>query len=246
MGVYLLTENIKINHHRLNIPKDENHYLVELDKYYDNKDSVVKTTSGRPLKIHYPKNCGEACRTPLKKYVDEWEKFIQTDFDYDTLTQNWIDIHDYTAYYWVEEFSKNVDSNLRTSVFFIWEKDKKIKMGPVWDFDLSYGEYRMYSPKDWYSYWGPWNTHLFKNAMFKQYIKSFWQQNRQHFLNSLDSLDAYREFIRDAAQNNFKPWPVQGTTFLWEFNRSYDNHNEAVDSLKSWMQQRIQWIDENL
>ena len=55
MGIYLLTETIKVNQHRLNLPKDGNHYLVEFDKYYDKNDTIIKRKSGSPLKIHHPK-----------------------------------------------------------------------------------------------------------------------------------------------------------------------------------------------
>ena len=246
MGVYLLTETIKVNSSRLRLPQDNNNYLVEVDAYYDSDDVVVRTANKLPLKIHYPKNCGDSCQKPLKNFADQWEKFMRTEFLFDSLAAHWIDIQDYSAYYWIEEFSKNTDSNLKTSVFFTWERDDKIKMGPAWDFDLSYGEYRNYSPQNWYSRHGPWNMHLFKNGKFKQEIANYWKGHRNVFLNTIDSLDHYRKHLEKAAINNFKRWPVLGTTFLWEFNQSYDSHREAVDSLKSWMKQRVQWIDGNI
>ena len=246
MGVYLLTETIKVNSSRLRLPQDNNNYLVEVDAYYDSDDVVVRTANKLPLKIHYPKNCGDSCQKPLKNFADQWEKFMRTEFLFDSLAAHWIDIQDYSAYYWIEEFSKNTDSNLKTSVFFTWKRDGKIKMGPAWDFDLSYGEYRNYSPQNWYSRHGPWNMHLFKNGKFKQEIANYWKGHRNVFLNTIDSLDHYRKHLEKAASNNFKRWPVLGTTFLWEFNQSYDSHREAVDSLKSWMKQRVQWIDGNI
>ena len=246
MGVYLLTETIKVSPSRLRIPQDGNNYLVEVDAYYDDNDIVIKTANKLPLKIHYPKNCGDSCQKPLKVFADQWEKFMRTEFLFDSLASHWVDIQDYSAYYWIEEFSKNTDSNLKTSVFFTWERDGKIKMGPAWDFDLSYGEYKNYSPQNWYSRSNPWNMYLFKNGKFKQEISNYWKAHRNIFLNTIDSLDHYRNYLEKAANNNFKRWPVQGTTFLWEFNQSYDSHREAVDSLKSWMKQRVQWIDGNI
>ena len=246
MGVYLLTETIKVSPSRIDIPKDGNNYLIEVDAYHDNNDIVVKTANNLPLKIHYPKDCRDSCQKKLKTFADQWEKFMRTDFLFDSLATHWIDIQDYSAYYWIEEFSKNSDSNLKTSVFFTWERNDKIKMGPAWDFDLSYGEYKNYSPKGWYSRSNPWNMYLFKNGKFKEEISDYWKSHRGIFLNAIDSLDHYRNYLKKAANNNFKRWPVQGTTFLWEFNQSYDNHKEAVDSLKSWMKQRVQWIDGNV
>ena len=119
-------------------------------------------------------------------------------------------------------------------------------MGPIWDFDLSYGEYRQFDPKEWYSRPNPWNRYLFKNAQFKQEIANYWKDHRNIFLSAIDSLDYYKKHIEKAAKNNFKRWPVLGTTFLWEFNQSYNSHEEAVDSLKSWMKQRANWIDGNI
>ena len=246
MGVYLLTETIKIGPNRLAIPKDGKHYLVEFDKFYDHNDTIIDRKTGSPLKIHYPKKCDSSCKAPLASFVEQWEKFMPSPFQYDSLITKWIDFQAYAAHYWIEEFTKNVDSNLGTSVYFSWQKDGLIKMGPAWDFDLSYGEYKMYSSKGWYSQWGPWNKHLFKNSKFKAEISEYWKNHRHIFLHFADSLDSYKKQIEKAAENNFKRWPVLGTTFLWEFNQSYSNHGEAVDSLKSWMKQRIKWIDENI
>ena len=246
MGVYLLTENIKLKPYRLNIPKDENHYLVEVDAYYGKKDTVVKTNGGLPLKIHNPKNCDNTCQTYLKTYMNQWELFIQKAFSYDSLLSDWIYLQDYITYYWIEEFSKNVDSNLKTSVYFSWEKDGKIKMGPIWDFDLSYGEYNTKTHEGWYSRWNTWNKYLFKNAQFDHDVSNYWRQKRDIFASYIDSLDTYRNSIQKAARNNFKRWPILETTFLWEFTQSYDSHQEAVDSLKSWMRQRLSWIDKNI
>lgn len=246
MGVYLWTENIKTAKKRVNLIEDGIHYLVEVDTYHKNGQQVTISKNGLPLRIHAPKTCNEPCQNTLKSFIDNWEDFIAKTFNYDTLITQWIDIQDYTAYYWVEEFAKNIDSNLRTSVFFTWEKGGVISMGPIWDFDLSYGSYKMYNPEEWYSRWGPWNKKLIENAKFKRKIENYWKENRALFLQLPDSLNSFRLKIQKAANNNFKRWPILETTFLWEFNHSYSSHQEAVDSLESWMRQRINWIDKKI
>ena len=50
-----------------------------------------------------------------------------------------IDLESYIRYYWIQEFSKNVDGALGSSVYFTWFEGSQLNMGPIWDFDIAYG-----------------------------------------------------------------------------------------------------------
>lgn len=246
-GVYLLMEKVKVSKRRVNISKDESEFLVEADHYYGSDEQIVRTNfTGLPFKIHYPKNASDSTLNLLKDHLDSWESFIQTDFDYGELISKWIDIQEYIKYYWIEEFAKNVDSNLKTSVYFTWRKNGLIEMGPIWDFDLSYGEYKLLEPEYWYSNLSPWNVYIFKNKDFRKNVTEFWKENRDVFVAARDSLDSYEKYIGAAAQNNFKRYPILESTLLWMHNQSFKSHRDAVEFLKKWMSQRIDWIDKHL
>lgn len=62
----------------------------------------------------------------------------------------------------------------------------------------------------------------------------------------LDTIEAQREKLERPAKNNFKRWPVLGERLDWVHVKTYNNYNEAVDSLKTWIDSRINWINSNL
>lgn len=245
-GLYLLTETIKVSKNRVDLSKSTENYLIEVDKKYDPDNQIVFSQSGLPFRIRYPKTIDSTGLTRVQSFLNQWESYMSGDIDYDTLDQKWIDVATYSKYYWVEEFAKNIDNNFNTSVYFSWKPGESMHFGPVWDFDLSYGGYKVLEAEGWYLRWNKWNKHLFKNQKFTKKIKDYWIKNRNVFIAAQDSLKIYQQEIHKAAENNFKRWPILGSTFLWEFSQGYKSHDEAVDSLRNWMQQRTIWIDKHL
>lgn len=245
MGLYLASETIKISKNRIQAESKESTYLLEVDKKHGEDDQIVYTNSGLPFKIHNPKEASDSDFIKIQTFLNQWEEYLVGDIDADTIDNYWLNIEAYSKYYWVEEFAKNTDNNFNTSVYFTWREQEPMHFGPVWDFDLSYGGYRIYSPEEWYTRWNRWNKHLFKNTEFKKRVNKTWSRYQSAFEFASDSLTNYKENIKRAASNNFKRWPILGTTFLWQFNQSYSNYDEAVDSLQSWMKQRFQWIEKH-
>jgi spore coat protein CotH len=62
-----------------------------------------------------------------------------------------IDLDNWIDYFIIQEFVKNVDVGW-SSVYMYKEPQGKLKFGPVWDFDLAYGnaDYIDYGPENWY------------------------------------------------------------------------------------------------
>ena len=168
----------------------------------------------------------------------------------DSIAQ-WIDIEDFIRYYWIQEFTKNIDGP-RRSIFLTWEKkdgiNTPIKMGPVWDFDLGYGNSsdKKAVPDQWLIRNYGWNRFLFKNKEYKKRVNDYWKKNRTIFVATLDSIDSISKELAKASSNEFKRWPVLENDSGYPFFRKFSNYQEAVDAIKSWIELRIQWIDENL
>ena len=121
-------------------------------------------------------------------------------------------------------------------------------MGPVWDFDLGYGNSRDEKsvPDQWLIRKYGWNRFLFKNPEYEKQVKDFWKENRTAFVATLDSIDTMSQKLAKVSENEFKKWPVLETDNGFPFFRKFNNYQETVDTLKYWIEQRIQWIDENL
>lgn len=256
LGVYLLTETIKIAKNRINIPENENSYLVEIDgKYKDGEqvffsDIIPKAYNKNSFRIHEPQNASEEALLKIENYIQTFEIFLK---EIDSKTTNnidrWIDVYDYIRHYWVQEFSKNPDAVFSTSVYFVWEAGDVIKMGPVWDFDISFGGHNDSShihPENWYVKDACWNAYLFKDSTLNRANIEYWNENKKIFANTLDVVDSMYNYLERSAKNNFEKWNVLQSTDLVYYYYEYSSYAEAVDDLKKWITKRIQWIDSQI
>lgn len=251
MGVYLLSETIKIGSNRVNIPKTQHTYIVEFDEKYREDDIVTTTQNKRILNIHHPQNADSSTKTKLRHHINEIENYIFTShLDIDSL-KNYIDLDTYLKFYWIEELTKNNDGAFFTSVYFSWVDGFPLKMGPVWDFDQAYGNHsnaEVQTTDGWYIKKSYWNKFLFQDTLFARIARDAWFENHTFIETIIDSIESYKEILSPAAKNNFKRWKILSdhrTYNAWESQR-YHSYEDAVNKLKDWIARRVQWIDKNL
>ena len=252
LGVYLMTETIKIGKNRVNIPEDEKSYVVEFDaKYRENEqvvfsDIITEKGVGKPFRIHDPKKASKSSLDTIQKHIEAFESFLKSvKYKKDNGLAEWVDIDESIKHYWVQEFSKNPDARFYTSVYFTWVKGKKIKMGPVWDFDLAFGnnsDKSVIDVENWLVKNSYWNLYLEKDSVYSARKKLIWNENKKKITAMLDTVENCRTKLRSVAKNNFKRWNILGEVG-GRFNKSYVSYDEAVDDLKRWIKERTFWID---
>ena len=254
LGVYLLTETIKIAKKRINLPEGDNSFIVEVDSKSRSYEQIVHShiikndSLGKVFRIHYPKNASQQVLDSIENHIQDFEKILKGASDSSYLSK-WIDINEYIKHYWIQEFSKNPDACFRTSVFFSWKKDEPIKMGPVWDFDLSLGNYNIdnvNAPDRWYLTDSYWNRYVFSNKKITEARNSFWNNNKDIFNLTTNQIDSVYNLLQNAANNNFKKWNIlESTTFIYH-KKNYKYYREAIDDLKLWAEQRTKWINSQI
>jgi hypothetical protein len=252
LGVYLLTETIKVGKNRVNIFQSDSSYIVEFDaKYRENEqvvfsDVLTEDGIGKAFRIHNPKNATETSLGFLQDNIQKFEKFLKSiENGRNNKIDVWIDVDESIKHYWVQEITKNPDAGFYTSVFFSWVKGGKIKLGPVWDFDIAFGNsvdqslntYKSFIIRNCY-----WNKYLFRDSLYKKTVDDFWKRNKSLVVDFLDSIETVQEKLRLPAQNNFIRWRIlEDTTAQWH-PKFYKKYDDAVDDLKEWLSERIQWI----
>ena len=60
------------------------------------------------------------------------------------------------------------------------------------------------------------------------------------------SIDSLQLSLNKAASNNFRRWEILLSTKYIYHRHSYNSYKDAVDDLKSWIQNRTKWIDREL
>lgn len=247
MGVFLLTEHITVSKHRVNLPESPSSFLLEMEPYVEDDNVYISTEKGTSYKVRYPKAPQSIYVDSLIAFLNDWEKYIYNDKTKDSIS-NWFDLDEYIRFYWVQEFSKNNDAAYGRSIFFTWRPGNQLCIGPVWDFDVAYGnkpQNYMQSPQNWHLRVRGWNKPFFSTEKLKKNIANFWEQNHKKFEAIIDSVDSYSSLLSKAVENEYKRWNISDPTNFGNASHIYHTHQESVDSLKSWIKQRIIWIDNN-
>ena len=126
-----------------------------------------------------------------------------------------------------------------------WEKDGPIRFGPLWDFDLAFGNASLKenrTPEDWFIRTQRWYRLIFRNAYVDEAAKNYWNDHKELFHDLIDSVPVYRKIIEKALKNEYRRWPVMGNTENWALKEPYDSYDEGIEIMVQWMKDRYDWI----
>lgn len=247
-GVYQLVETVKVSKDRVDIPQSDSSFLLERGPTEHGGEHFVVTEQGTKFEIKSPKEPTDSSTALIKKALSQFENYLKSDNPKGEIT-NYLDFEDYLRYYWIQEISKNMDGAFRRSIFLTWQKGDVIRLGPVWDFDVAYGNWEVDSLRtvtDWYIRPSGWNGLIFKREKHRQEAVRYWKEHRDFLATFPDSIRKYAKELAPATKNEFKRWPVLENTENWTYKEAYDSYDEAIDSLNSWINQRMDWIDNHL
>ena len=268
-GVYLLTEDIRIDPARLNIKKMSSSatvndvdggYIVEVDQPLDcYNDGVInlqhRTPQGVPFCVDTPDE-GSITQTQLA-YIKNLLDSVEQDL-YGRNSMDKINPASFADWYLIQELFRNVDAVFYSSDF-MWKDtaaaanpaDRLLNMGPLWDFDLSAGNANHLDVWKTEGCWvssgmqngSPnWMSRLFGNANFRDLVLSRWKQKRPalaKFINT--SADTYARRLELPQQRNFATWP--NYSLLPPNHYVFSTYAEEVAFVKSFLNQRMAWLD---
>lgn len=160
-----------------------------------------------------------------------------------------IDVPSFVDFMLINELAANVDG-YQISTFFHKDRNGKLRAGPVWDFNLTYGNDLFFwgydrSHTDTWQFDNGDNTgsafwkDLYDNPEFKCSLVRRWNEltaadnalNYSVILNTIDSLEI---LVGEAKDREEQRWGTVG------------NHEEQVQAIRSWLQLRFTWLNENL
>ncbi len=166
-----------------------------------------------------------------------------------------LDVDSFIDHHLFVEATKNIDG-FRFSTFFTKDRGGKIKMEPIWDWNLSFGNARGkqgYLSEYWY--WPQlndqqysWFRRLFEDPDFGQRYVDRWAQWRTNVFatsNVLARIDSLAASLSEPAARNFERWPLLGDTVGPEYFAGKTFADE-IQNLKSWITNRFAWMDAQL
>jgi hypothetical protein len=144
------------------------------------------------------------------------------------------------------ELFKNQDA-FHASTYFTLHSDGRLRMGPVWDFDISmgnsnYGASRVL-PK-WLLEYRDWAERMYDDRSFVKRMGARWRQLRADGLRGkvMRVISANYRALRGPARSHFRRWPVLDT-LVWPNPAARGSYRAEVRFLRSWVSRRMNWID---
>ncbi|MGR3809026.1 CotH kinase family protein [Jiulongibacter sp. NS-SX5] len=284
-GVYVLMEKVKRDKGRVDIAKltedeESGHdltggYIVKIDKntgssqgsWSSNYGNIDPYSNRTNFFYEYPNNITANQKSYIRDYITDFEDALYSlNPKDDDGYKKFIDLKSFVQVTLINEVAKNVDG-YRISTFLYKDKDSKggrLKMGPPWDYDISYGnadycegwlytgfsyDFNKVCPNDYWlvPFW--WEKFL-QDPEFISLMRLEYDNLRKDGIlneaNLMGLVDEIAETIRMPQQRNFERWPILGT-YVWPSPSPIaENWEGEVTELKNWISNRLKWLDENL
>lgn len=243
-GTYNVTEKVEENDNRVAL--GDTGYLLEIDQLERMEpDDVYFNTNEFLINIKEPSvDLDSAEYHFIKDLINEFEDVLFGNNYANPLEgyAKYIDIDSFIDWYLIGEITKNADYQSFSSIYLNVLPGEKIKMGPLWDFDLSLGNENHYPDNFWVKD-HRWYQRLFQDPAFVSKVKARFEYFKENQNIILDKIDANAEKLKWAQQENDNKWKTMGN-YVWPNSVVFDTYQEEVDHLKAWYSGRIQWLDE--
>ena len=260
-GNYLLVEQIKVADHRLNIQildKEDiagnevtGGYFMEIDIRLDADSYFYTSQKNIPFTLKSPDDLTPEQYNYIVNHINHFEKVLYSE-NYahrDSGYAKYIDIESFINWYLVNEISKNVDAKFHTSVYLYKDRNEKLVMGPVWDFDIAFGNVSYNgndNPEGWYIKEGAWFDRLFQDPLFNDKLKTRWNEiKNEEIFTLIDYIDQTSQELEFSQENNFAKWEILNK-HVWPNAVVTGSYNGEVEYLKEWLGKRIKWLDAHI
>ncbi len=149
----------------------------------------------------------------------------------------------------VQELFKNEDA-FHGSTYLSLGEDGRLRMGPVWDFDISMGN-SDYGPssrlRGWMLRHRDWAERMYRDRGFTRRMERRWRELRRRGLRAelIGIVRRSQAALRGTVARNFARWPVLDRR-IWPNPRARGSYRAEVRFLRSWLDHRIRWIDRHM
>ena len=266
-GVYTIGEQMEIAEGRVEIEKDSSDndtgFLLEVGGVDDpnmvnGTDYFLLPSDKKMLAFKDPD--GEKLTNGQRQFIIDYVSKADTAITSGGNYEDYIDVDSFCDWIIIHELTYNSDSCFRRSCYINKDKGGKLKMGPVWDFDLAFGNCNKDNQNydDWVTVGKNtedayvtenWCTYLMADTNFRNRLRNRWFEVKDKLLSTaMQSIDYNSQKIYPSQQENFKVWDIWGTKAGYQSwrNFEYESYELQVQYLKDFITDRAKWIDENI
>jgi Spore coat assembly protein len=249
-GTYLLCEKLKIAKHRVDVGNDG--FLFEIDfRCVDEADARYFSVPHLECVVNIKDpdvEYSDANFRYAKDFVNKADKalFSNNFTNPSTGWQAYMDMDSFVDFYLIQEISKNLDGALYTSCYMHLARGGKLKMGPMWDMDIAFGNINQanqtcYDPKGFYIKDTKWYARLFKDPAFVKRVKERFNYFYRRQNDILANINADAQYLRYSAQENDDVWHLLNV-WTWSNHNIWGSYQNEVQDLKVWFTTRMEWL----
>ena len=246
-GTYELCEKLKISDHRVAVGDDG--FLLEVDA------RAIEEDDSRYFYI-YSLDSPVNIKEPETQYDDANFKYIENYFNkvdfalysiyFRDTSKGWqayMDMDSFVDWYLINEIAHNTDAQMLSSCYMSLKRGEKLKMGPLWDFDLAFGntDYWKRGPEGFWVKDADWFSKLFEDPAFVERVKERFDYFYDRLPDIMREIDATGEYLKYSAVANENRWH----TF---YNYGVPNveiwgkYQNEVQSVKEYIKTRMDWL----
>ena len=246
-GTYLLCDKLKIAKHRVNVGDDG--YLLEVDAKTASEDVTITASHiYQPINIKDPyiDKTSEAYLY-VSDFVAKADSVLFSDYfqSPDSGWRKYLDMESFVDWYLINEITKNNDAVFHSSCYMNLKRGGKLKMGPLWDFDISIGNIDYngnYIPEGLWIKQVPWYARLFEDPEFVAKVKERFRYFYSMREEIIQEINDKAEYLRYSVEENENRWHTF-YTYTWPNYDITGNYMNEVQHMKDWLNTRFEWLN---
>ena len=247
IGLYFLTETIRVDKDRVNIVEQEDEetdlaaitggWLVEIDNY--NEDPHITITEGGRHTMWFTYKTPEVLSNAQKNFLtQEMERIDRLVYGDKNAAELWqyLDMDALAKFYIVQEIMDNYES-FHGSCYLYRDKGdgEKWKFGPVWDFGSSFNRNKdryLFEGDVWHNHWIP---QICQFPAFMKRVKEIWKEFYPQINNIYTFTGAQLSLLKSAAVADANRWA--------DYSGNKDLQ-KRINNVNTWLQSTVAWLNE--
>ena len=264
MGVYAIADKIEESNSKVDVYNgtnpEEPGFMIEIgwdysqpyvrDRDYFDTELLIR------LFVKEPEITAQ--NTPellyIKDYLKKTEDAILAGEGY----EEYIDVDNMVDWFIITELTNNTEMAFYRSCYLYKPEGGRITMGPVWDFDMAFGNHEgdisnydgWASAEATYNYVNDtWTTYLIKDPKFMDKVRARWIEVRDRLLETAkNTIDTQYALVKESADLNFKLWNIidQKVGLGRVDHKKYNTYELQIEFLREFIIKRAAWIDKRL
>ena len=246
-GTYEVCEKLKISNHRVAVGDDG--FLLEVDSRATEEDDAnyfYIYSLEAPICIKEPETqYNDANFQYIENYLTKVDNALYG-INFRDSSKGWqayMDMDSFVDWYLINEIAHNTDSQMFSSCYMSLKRGEKLKMGPLWDFDLGFGntDYWARGPEGFWVKDADWFNRLFEDPAFVARVKERFDYFYNRLPDIMHEIDATAEYLKYSAIANENRWHSFYNYGVPNVEIWGKYQNEA-QSLKEYIKTRMEWL----